>query len=513
MKKFLILLLTLTIAIFCAGCGTFTPPIITNPGNTGEGGNNTPIDPDIDPDAFTVVLLRESGARFYPTPDMNIKAAWTGQGESYSASFGVNGIAAISGLDGTYNVSLTNVPEGYTFDPNQDYSVNNNNRLKEITLMAIMSAAGEGTGFYDGKVKQITNTGLYRAEFKNQTEAERGIYYSFEPNTSGTYCIESFVNVQENAVNPILNYYISNGAWVNEANPEVYDSGGPSGSFTKNFKFYADKVSGFTGVWGLVVRASVQSGHTYPVYVDFRISYLQSSPQEGVNVKANGPYADDTTGKPSSNNFNYIYAGEEGDKKYYIDDYKVKFNSKDGFYHVLPQSEYNKEDSAIDWTICPVLYARIFKDSEIDPTNGEGLMWHRAHTISPTEQDSEHTYTNGICALCGMNDGEYDTNALSLILGSRTYYGFVHTYYKSIMAYPTMKDKGTVPVNAEIQRFLEDFAKYNERPYGSPREGRTEPLFDDGAGRAEVNFGVAGPDSIWLFCCGYFGNTPIAYPH
>lgn len=522
MKKFLILLLTLTIAIFCAGCGTFTPPIVTNPGNTGEGGNNTPIDPDIDPDAFTVVLLRESGARFYPDPDMNIKAAWTGQGESYSASFGANGIAAISGLDGTYNVSLTNVPEGYTFDPNQDYTVYNDHKSVSIVLFVIADAPGAGTGFFansNSYAKEITNTGLYRAEINTPNQR---VCYMFKPNQDGTYLIESLVNVHENAVNPIVDYYVANSAYVNEANPATYDTGGPSGSFTKNFRFYADRAAGFDGNWALAIRASVQPGHSYPVYVDFRISYLHDSENNGVNVQANGPFADSKTGTPTGD-FTYIYKGEgSGDSvDKYIDDYKVKLywtdnngngiydngDGGDGFYHVLPQSEYNKEDSAINWDNCPYLYAKILQRSDIINTS-EGLMWHRQHYIDKSLQDTNHDYSspqdgNNVCQIKGE---------LSLVLGTRTYYEFVHAYYKNLesSSYSTLKTLGVVPVNAEMQRFLYDFAKYNETTRGDG----TAPLFDDGAGTAEgaKGFSVAGPDSIWLFCCGYFGNT-IAYSH
>ncbi len=523
MKKFLILLLTLTIAIFCAGCGTFTPPIVTNPGNTGEGGNNTPIDPDIDPDAFTVVLLRESGARFYPDPDMNIKAAWTGQGESYSASFGANGIAAISGLDGTYNVSLTNVPEGYTFDPNGDYSVNNNHKSVPITLFVIADAPGDGTAFFansNSYAKQITNTGLYRAEIKTPNQR---VCYMFTPNQDGTYLIESLVNVQENAVNPVLDYYVANSAYINEANPTTFDTGGPSGSFTKNFRFYADRVAGFDGTWGLAIRASVQPGHSYPVYVDFRISYLRDSANNGVNVQASGPFADSKTGTPAGD-FTYIYKGEANDK--YIDGYKVKFNSKDGFYHVLPQSEYNKEDSAINWDNCPYLYARIFTNCDIIQgqfnklhiNSSEGLLWHREHYIDPNviehlPSGNTHNYDDGICHIGGQ---------INLVLGTRTYYDFVHAYYRRLVmsSFNTLKTLGVVPVNEELKRFLDDFAKYMEFEFSvaTPENPvHTAPLFDDGAGIAEqegTNFGfsVSGPDSVWLFCCGYFGNT-IAYSH
>lgn len=492
MKKFLILMLSAMLIVFCAGCGTFTPPIVTEGNNSSGGSQEKPgdntgeDDPGLTGNEFTVSLKNEDGSNFYVLESDNIKAVWKGQGETHSVKFSGNGVAVARGLDGSYEVSLIDLPEGYTYDPNADYLVNNYKKSVTVVLMRILSAEGEGTAFFKGGknlAKQINGIGTYRAVI---SEPGQKIYYQFSP-SPGKYSIQSWVSVQENEVDPVFTHYISSSsAYVDQSNHTDYPDGGKCGTFTKNFKFELDRADSEDGTWGFRISANVKAEHPYPVYIDFTITRGGDSDRNTKTVEAKGPFADMAANaqqiatETQGNNWHYIY---EGERNNLLDGAKVALNESDGFYHVL------KPDGNGGWEMGPLLYVTLTRKCSLVFTGNYGF----AEGIESESADKPFSF------LCGdlFKDGY------------RNYDKFLKEYIKhtsftaakpgSTNAY---KYRGYHPVNQEIKDFLEDYALHRTNK---------EPLFDDGSGEAEKSSYklTSGPDGVWLFTCGYFGDLIV----
>lgn len=542
MKKFLILFLSLILVVLCAGCNsTFTPPIDSgiNSGAGQEPGNpENPDDPNQDKgERYTVTLKKKSLnsnviSAFYPDEDMDIKAAWTGQGESYSAKFAANGIATIYGLDGSFDVSLTGVPNNYTYDPNGDYVVNRYKRDIVITMLEITpmeGVEGEGTTFFGGIPQKklaitLTEGGTYRATI---TRPGQKVYYMITPNQPGKYTLESWVSVKENEINPSLDYYESvSSSYVNLNVYTTYKDGGRSGTYTKNFKKSLQGSSDTDNNWGFRVYADVKPEHAYPVYVDFSLNYEGEADNEGTIVEAKGPFFD--TPPANSSQWKYIYNESINGGQKLLDASKVVLNwtdvnangiydagvdGGDGFYHLYEMDAQGNLilDGGKPKMSDKLLYVRLTTDSEVishgsnniggltGGNGGYGFMWHQSHYGSYVNGQWDE---NALCAGQGSVTHETRTEYPGYYLGlgdqfyhNTIYFKFIHQYYEH-----TKNTYGVHPVNAELKTFLELFARDTAKEY-------TEGLiFDDGSGKAEsssLNI-HSDPDAVWMFACGYY---------
>lgn len=496
MKKFLILMLSAILIVFCAGCGTFTPPIVSESNNgSGTGqekpGDNTGDDdnPGLTGNEFSVTLrvlkdgkslsssepIESITTPFYVLESDDVKAVWKGQGETHSVKFSSNGVAVTRGLDGSYEVSLIGLPEGYTYDPNGNYNVNNYKRDIIIPLMELSPAFGAGTGFSnseDGDLSiRLQKTGNYRAVL---TKTGQKIYYTFMPSTPGKYSIQSWVSVQENEINPKMEAYTNanEGGYVNPTEHTQYNDGGKCGTFTKNFKFELDRGSGQTGLWGFRISADVKPEHSYPVYVDFTILYEGASSLGTTTKVPKGRFNESKQLENNGQNWHYIYEGEPSNL---LDGSKVRLNwtdknnngiwdeddDGDGYYHVVLPDAIGA-DGNVNWSQCPTLYVALFC----------------ASTLLSNGFTNEFPITVGDELTTGAD--VYDANWKS-------------TYQKYCV-------NGYHPVNPELKTFLEDYSQNN---------GGRNPWFNDGKGMAENSpySLTSGPDGVWLYACGYFSNT------
>lgn len=468
MKKILILLLTILLVVVFAGCGTYTPPIVSG----GDGGDK--VKPDTPPDdgntgeeGFTFsVTLMFNGVRFSLSPDMKITAQWSGNGEVHSAMFNSLGIAQKSGLDGDYRVTLSQLPENYTYNPNA-YFADNDNRDVEIELLQITSTdSNRGSSVYSPiKIQQSNST--YRAVLNSKSHV---IYYQYQPTAIGIYSLESWVDVTKNEVNPIMNYFISSNAgnYVNTDLIDAYNDGGTSGSYTKNFRFTLEVPENYGGnVWTFGVHAD--SVGEYPVTVDFTIKYEgEPTTLPPTEVEARGPF-DDTPITGIEGTWHYIYKAKKGlgETNVPLDSSKVALNwvdtndngvfdegdEGDGFYHLI---------DPLTGGFGPILYAVLTADSEaVKGAKQRGFY-----------DNSRHL--------------EGDPKYISLNLGNKAYYDFIDEYYN----YCKNKN-GRHPVNEEIRTFLQEYSSVMH-------------LFDDGKGDAEYAGIQSGEADQWLFCCGYY---------
>lgn len=462
MKKVLVLILSLLVAIFCVGCGytikaedssnTDTPPV-TTPGDDGDA-------------VIYTVSLVYNDQSFRPTE--TIYARWIGDEGVYEAEFDVFGVAKHTGLDGDYRVTLSSAPSGFTYDPNNIYTDNDHRDIK-INLLKLITPNpfvgippkpnGDGSDIYEGAI-QISQLGTYRTIIDKRFSGSRSdvnnangrVFFSYKPLASGVYSIESWVDIVTNQVNPIVDRF--NGTFAFSKYADTQNDGGSFSTFTKNFRMLISLTEQeVSNVWKFAICADVVDELLYPATIDFTIKYESGYTVDNTvyeTVTANGPFATSSYWEENpyeTGTFRYLY--EDTDKVMtpnHPSGQVVTLNPADGFYHL-----YNEETD----TWGKVIYANISCDNEMIQGEGEGFM------------------------IAGA----------SLIIEGKSYRAFMNTYGKYCII-DASKRVGIHPVNQELKEFLQAFA-INER------------VFADGYGTAEYAGYVSGEDNMWLLVCGY----------
>ena len=471
MKKLLTILLSLIMLVAFAGCGFYTPPIgITKPGNTTggghnknpeEGGDDEDGDGDDEPEEGLVfrVQLVSGGKAYTPKSGEEITVIWSGNGGFYQTVADKNGVAKCNELDGEYHVTLEGVPEGYTYDPN-GYMTDNDTPHIEVELLKILatydiSGRNPGTGKYQGEAGGPINfrrSGTYRVILDS---ASRKGEFEFEPAEPGMYAIDSWVDVTENMVNPTMEVYSGNKMFKNDAATTLYDGGGISSTFTKNFHFYVELGAQYVGN-GYCFKLYASSQKGYPVSVDFTLKYLGDyvePPEEGyIPSVVKGPFKKETP----AGTFRYLYK----DNAARIQDTKRVGLGSDGFYYI--------KDAAGNLTSTK-LFCKINRNSEVIVAQSMGQIIDKGFTW--------HVNNGGL---------------IRLVMEGIGYYNMIDEYAKYCNA------DGVTPVTEELKDFFHKYAVYQD-------------LFMDGKGSAETpapedNFyGIqAAEDSMWLFNCGYY---------
>ena len=202
MKRILAIWLVLAALLSLCACTQHNPAI--NPSGTVPEGESTPetTPPETEEEqgeqGYTVTLTY-NGKVFTQTGD--IAAQWTDGYSYYTAPF-ENGVAQTGYLDGDYRVTLSALPEGFTYNPNI-YTATADGRDVEIELHKVEVPRGAGSDEYHCIVLKKTN--YYRAQF---SRAGQQIFFEFVPTSSGTYVIESLVDTAAQAFNPIMMVYV-----------------------------------------------------------------------------------------------------------------------------------------------------------------------------------------------------------------------------------------------------------------------------------------------------------------
>lgn len=447
MKKFLIIVLSFLVAIFCVGCSFNEAADVPNKGNstTPEPGK------DDDKTAYTVTLIYENKS-FRPTE--TIFARWIGEEGVYEAEFDVFGVATKTGLDGDYRITLSKAPSGYTYDPNNIYADNDHRNIKINLLKLITPEGGDGSDIYDNVIR-ISQLGTYRTTINerfsgshsNENNSTGRVFFSYNPRASGVYSIESWVDIVTNQVNPRVDRFSGTFAWSKYA--DTQDDGGSFSTFTKNFRMVVSLTQEEIGnVWKFAICADVVDESLYPVTIDFTIKYESGYTVDKTvyeSVKAEGPFADASFWESypiDGRTFRYLY--EDTDKVMtpkHPTGQVVTLNPYDGFYHLYDEKRN---------TWGEIIYAFIAGDNEMIQGDGLGFM----------------------------------QPAAELVEDCKSYRLFMDTYNDFC-------NKNVHPVNEELKNFLQTFA-INER------------IFADGYGSAEYKGFVSGEDNMWLLACGYF---------
>ena len=145
MKRLLSLLLVLIMSVFAFAC-TYNPGADLGDGGDDGGDENTQKE-------FTV-SLSHNGAKF--TDVSGMVALWKkiDTQEVFEANFGEDGVARIKGLNGNYKVTIKNIPDGYSSNPN-DKSQIATNRATNVTvkIYSLQTYTGNGSDIYNNIIE------------------------------------------------------------------------------------------------------------------------------------------------------------------------------------------------------------------------------------------------------------------------------------------------------------------------------------------------------------------------
>lgn len=281
-----VLALLLSLVMLLSSCGTYQGGTNGPGGPSQNGDNNGNQDLSQEQEREFSVKVLYDGAFLNPESlaaegeEIEVKAVWTNGFSYHEAALDANGTANVKGLDGEYRVTLSDLPTGYSYNPNI-YTVNNNKRDVVIEIYDYKTVRGTGANLYDKCIK-ISKIGLYSAKLDNKNDI---VYYEFTPKESGKYAVESWVDISANTINPKIDIYYGTSSWKNFS--YTLDDGAPGkqGSFTKNF-LYEFEVSpeevGNSYTFG--VKAAVTTSASESIDIDFVIT-LNGSP----NGKTNRP--------------------------------------------------------------------------------------------------------------------------------------------------------------------------------------------------------------------------------
>ena len=527
-KKISAFLLVLVISFSLFACSGEYQQGISGGGTIGGGGNDdeggagyVPPTMNDDPtDDFTVTLLADGRAY---RPRMDMYAHWSDGYSVHTAKFNEFGIARIDGLDGDYRVTLSAVPNEYTYNPN-DHVATNDNRTITVDLYTLNKLAGNGTGIYD--CYTFKKTGVYSATIKSANDV---IYFQYAPETSGTYSIESWADTTADNVNPYVDVYGGNSQFKYLL--RTVNDGGTVGSYTINFLYSVQIAKENISAGGQVtytfaIKADTKN-NVYPVNVTFAVKRNGEFELEYPGmVKGTAipefDFSDFNVQDHEYNKTEYVLTNPEyqltpGQNVYVMDQKRFKIWEKDaggdGFYHVFDTEKYSETNG-----YGPILYAYITRPTRfldkafttIDYDSSGNMLFANLKANGLDYKHFIEGYTalstpgafNGSSYYCtaectchaGQSSGWACTSdctncAASCkrcpeeLIGNEGYQAYANS-------------DGLVPVTEELRDFLLAYCM-------------KEQFFYDGLGSAEKNvidgkrFQAVG-ESGWLFACAYY---------
>ena len=538
MQRILLLLLVLvTLFSFVACEGIYIAPGggIVTPGTGGggddEGGGVDQPELNDDPtDDFTVTVM-VNGQPYSPRMDMTVY--WSDGFSVHAAPLNKSGVARIDGLDGDYRVTLSAVPNEYTYNPNGNIATNDNRNIT-LELYPLNLLAGGGTGIYD--CYSFSKTGVYSAVINDPDDA---IYFQYAPETNGVYSIESWIDTTADNINPSVEIW--GGSSQYKFYIETKDDGGPVGSYTINFVHtvtIADEniSAGGQAVYTFAVKAESKN-NKYPITVTFAVKRNGGFESSGSGYgNASGGLAVPTYDYSKYNVADHTYGAGYSlvNPEYYLssagvyvfDDRMYKLGS-DGFYHVFDREKYPETNG-----YGPILYAYVSKacrfldkpfttieyDSKGDVINAalSAGGYNYKHFFEGYTKLATFGNINGVSYYCSSECTCHDASVSTenwACAGTRNEFGDLIKCpnchkdcrplppelqgFEGLQAY--VNDDGMVAVTEDLKTFLTAYCK-------------KEMFFWDGRGvyeREPINgkFFQAIGDSGWLFACAYYENN------
>lgn len=456
MKKILICISFLLTLLSLVGCIGQTSTGGGNGGGTdpgtGGGGSN--------PDDSNLI---EYTARIYRNgrlwaPNIDIYAVFDNQSSTSSVLIdSFTGEAKFKG-DGEYNVHLSTVPAGYTYDPN-GYIVTPQHTEANIDLAAIQQFTG-GTGAHSpmSQAYKIEKNGYYTIDIESPNQL---VYFQIKPSMPGEYQIESVSDVYDDTINPTLYFFYGNVAYRNEDEPIIANEGGTTlaGGFTKNFTYSLTWDIAQISQWQNFAIQAEQKYSEYPIKVTFRVKYLGEYHLD---------YPDRYPVYPTESIPAVIKPS--GSRLHAVSDVSPNFDQFKTIYDPITRV----------WC----------KYDETAPNNCGAPLVAYVNTIIPSlEFDFQTIRSYEVFGLCiGDECFDYFLFGNGPLFDPLTSLPLVYSgdYYAN-----HCNSEGVCSVTNELKDFLQRIAIQRS-------------MFFDGQGILEGNGYSSGQDSQWLFACGYY---------
>ena len=261
MKTWQVVSLVLAMLLSLCACGQYNEAIDTQGGTTTAETESAAPESDTEQgESSYTVTLTHNGKVFTATD--GITAQWTDGFSFYTAPL-TNGKAEVGDLDGDFRVTLSSLPDGFTYDPNA-YVATASGRDVEIELYRVEVPRGAGSDEYH--CITLGKTGYYRARY---ARAGQQVFFEFIPTSSGTYVLESLVDTAAQAYNPVLMVYVGSSQF--KLFDHEQDGGGAEDGYTKNFRYEMRVDDDEIGaVFTFAVRLDAKS-EKFPQTVDFSI--------------------------------------------------------------------------------------------------------------------------------------------------------------------------------------------------------------------------------------------------
>lgn len=515
MKRIVCLMLLLSLLLSLTACGVYHEG--SQPSRVVEASRPADITSD---EVFSVTLLLDGApisenAGFYAQYlKMEIYAQWTDGYSYYIAKFDENGVAAATGLDGNFKVTLSAVPDDYVYNIN-GYEATSDEPKIQIDLYRILYGEGPGTGLYYPYIKELSNQGVYEITVNSPDEV---VFCRFMPSQSGIYTIESWESVSEDNINPKADVYRGSVAFATfEAT--INDGGAESESgYTKNFKYEESVDESEVGnVFIFGISATSKDGQ-YPIKV--KVSVLKTGELKNRYYKQTMVPTEVVRQAPSFSGSFLSTAYDYGGRMLYDSDLCRLWpvaEGGDGYYHLYDEEKYAATNG---WG--PTLYADLdsfarnekitittsdkkFLDYRMFLRGFESLAEYRLVDVDFFGNQiwgSELCSGNCTCAhqelSCSLSnqstvkiyaclDGCEQCNE-ECITVSQELWGLVG-YCEGA------NSDGCYPITEELKDFLQAWA-----------EGQN--LFCDGSGELELQGYDADQDSMWLWAAGYYSDDP-----
>ena len=521
-NKFITLFLTALLSLSMVACGTYQTNSGGGSSQSSASSSNGQGAGDEQGVASTVRLFYYvNGVR---TPYLNagdIQAIWRGENSLYNATFDESGKATVYNLDGNYQVCLSGIPDGYTYNPNApEHKTTNSIRNIEIDLYEVIVPKSKGTHMYNDyivlnkEVKNEANPVVYRVTLEKESSR---VHCQYSPPSKGLYSVESWVDVQNQTIDPNIDVY--SGSFAAKYFGYVLEDGGVSQGYTSNFKHVVDILEDEIGNdFSFAVWAGVKN-NKYPVNVDFVVQCDGEPPRQRSKAEMVVPkeklylqknYNQTDTTKPL---YKFVTADVDGDAgRKLFDGTMYAFNEQTGFYHVYDPKVYKGysetyTDGTFSQTFAdgygPILYAEITPDKD-------GLypfldFYYPPGTPMPPKPSDGVPMSISNCELM--------SNELTLAGGKKNYRFFINGWsglhdsdnfwveklteeqkkeYSKINGYAAyVNNEHCYAVTKELQQFLLEFSQ-------------TKEFFADGEGRAEDYGYDALENDQWLFACRYY---------
>lgn len=504
MKKLISLVMACLLLATMVACGTYNGPIAPHDTGEGEGIDThaTPSDTMGGDTSFTVEVVL-NGEPFLPE-GLEIYVQWTDGFSFHKSLLDEEGKASATGLDGDYQVTLSNIPDGLSYNPNA-YVATNDAPHVVIQLYDLDKIRRGGDDLYN--CIELNKAGMYQVEL---TSPEHVVLFEFKPPTNGVYTVESWMDVTANDINPKIDVYYGSTAFKTFA--YTLDDGGVCSQYTKNFK-YEIKIAdeGFSNSGGgsqaftFGIKCDAKDG-TYPVKVNFVVqinggfsvdrgqSTIMVPEHQYIYTAAQKAYLE---AHPAAGEF----VGLETDAGGYLlfDGKNYGYNEETGFYH-----KYNETTGKYDG---PVVYAYIsaacrFLDKDFTLIEYDG---NKVLTVSNGTENYK-LFIEGYSALVSGNYFCIDTcpcreagNGGACPVSKNCTQ--CHAYCNPCpdegighMGYAQAAYGGLCPVTQELKDFLQKFAI-------------AQRYFNDGNGWVETNPTIhvqSADDNAWMFACGYY---------